>query len=32
LSQEGITALEELAKKEGMSVKQILNSYLHQKE
>ena len=32
LSPEGITALEELAKNEGMSVKQILNSYLHQKE
>ena len=32
LSAEGMTALEELARKEGMSVKQILNSYLHQKE
>lgn len=31
ISAEGIKKLEELALSEGMSVKQILNSYLHQK-
>lgn len=32
LSKEGMKKLEELAKNEGMTVKQILNSYLHQTE
>lgn len=32
LSAEGISKLEELAISEGLSVKQMLNSYLHQKE
>jgi hypothetical protein len=32
LSENGMKKLEELAALEGMSVKQILNSYIHQKE
>jgi hypothetical protein len=32
LSTEGIKKLEELASLEGMSVKQMLNSYIHKKE
>jgi hypothetical protein len=32
LSEDGMKELEKLASKEGMSVKQMLNSYIHQKE
>jgi len=32
ISQDGIKKLEDLAKDEGLTVKQLFNSYLHQKE